>query len=69
MGYQSFKRWQLKLQTFIRFQFSDVQALMKWGFEMNWTLVKNHNPFPRSKVWGKISKAWLKSWTFPIVNS
>jgi hypothetical protein len=31
---------------------------MKWGFEVNWTLVGNHNPFPRSKVWGKISKAW-----------
>jgi hypothetical protein len=60
MGYQSLKNWQFKLQTLIRFQISDVQALMKWGFEMNWTLVGNHNPFPGSKVWGKISKAWKR---------
>jgi hypothetical protein len=33
---------------------------MKWGFEVNWTLVGNHNPFPGSKVWGKISKAWKR---------
>jgi hypothetical protein len=31
---------------------------MKWGFEVNWILIKNDNPFPRSKVGGKISKAW-----------
>jgi hypothetical protein len=35
-----------------------VQAFMKWGFEVNWIMVENHNPFPRSKVWEKISKAW-----------
>ncbi len=28
------------------------------GPEVNWALVKNHNPSPGSKVWGKISKAW-----------
>ncbi len=58
MGYQSPKTWQFKPQTFIGFQISDVQAFMKWGFEVNWIMVENHNPFPRSKVWEKISKAW-----------
>jgi hypothetical protein len=33
---------------------------MKWGFEVNWILVENHNPFPGSKAWGKISKAWKR---------
>jgi hypothetical protein len=27
---------------------------------MNWALVENHNPSLRSKVWGKISKAWKR---------
>jgi hypothetical protein len=33
---------------------------MKWGLEVNWALVRNHSPSPRSKVWGKISKAWKR---------
>jgi hypothetical protein len=31
---------------------------MKWGFKVYWVLVRNYSPSLRSKVWGKISKAW-----------
>jgi len=31
---------------------------MKWGLEVNWALIENHDPFLGPKVWGKISKAW-----------
>ncbi len=40
---------------------------MKWGPNVNWALVRNHNPSPKTKVWG-ISKAWkwmVEKFDFP----
>jgi hypothetical protein len=40
---------------------------MKWGPNMNWALFENHNPSPKTKVWGsqRLGSGWLKSSTSP----
>jgi hypothetical protein len=40
---------------------------MKWGLKVNWALVENHNPSPKSKLQGsqRLGNGWLKSWTSP----
>jgi hypothetical protein len=59
MVYQSFRSWQFKSQTIIKFQINNVHSKhMKWGPKMNSALIQNYISSLRSKVWGKISKAW-----------